>query len=120
MEEKQVVALAALLHDVGKLLNRCNSYMSNKTLKSQKHPELSVQFIKDLEKFRITQENPLLKELVQRHHENPIVGIDYLVQNASNDKTKKYATIISTADNISSSERGEEKAEENIHFKKRP
>lgn len=100
--EEQVVALSGLLHDIGKLLNRCDSYMSGKALPYHNHQLLSVEFIKELSERGILAQNGLLKELVQRHHEDYRMEDMFKVQNTKDTYTKILAYIVSRANNYSS------------------
>lgn len=65
--EYQTVILAAFLHDIGKFLGRG----SFKILDKGQHPAFSSTFISAHGSFFSNMADvPLLKELVQKHHEN--------------------------------------------------
>ena len=49
--DRERVALAGLLHDIGKMLNRCNNFMEDNHIIEKKHPYLSLWFVKYLEKI---------------------------------------------------------------------
>src|SRR4030042_705955 len=102
-KEYQAVVLGALLHDVGKLLQR-GSFGSLDT-KGQ-HPRVSSDFASAFKDF-FSQfvDADLLRNLVQRHHENPFFKDDLLCQNAP-EKYGDLSYLVSRADNYSSSERG--------------
>jgi len=114
--EYQTVILGALLHDVGKMLQR-GSFGSLDT--KGKHPQVSSHFVSAFKDFfSKTSDFELLKNLVQRHHEDQRLGADLICQNAPEDyRTLSY--LVSRSDNYSSSERGE-KAEDYQDFKSVP
>jgi len=103
--EYQTVILAAFLHDIGKFLGRGDF----KILDKGQHPGFSSTFISAHESFFSTiADVPLLKELVQKHHENSrTFPPEYLVQSIEDGHTRTLATLVSKADNLASSERGE-------------
>jgi len=102
--EYRTVILAAFLHDIGKLLGRGKFQMLDKG----QHPKFSADFVSaysDL--FKPYCDVALLKELVQKHHENQkAFPPEFLVQSIKDPHIRCLATLISTADNLSSSERG--------------
>lgn len=102
-KEYQAVILGALLHDVGKMLQR-GSFGSLDT-KGQ-HPQVSSDFVSAFKDF-FSQfvDADLLRNLVQRHHENPSFKDDLLCQNAP-EEYRALSYLVSRADNYSSSERG--------------
>jgi len=102
--EYQTVVLAALLHDVGKLLGRGSFAILDKG----QHPRFSADFISAFgDIFADAADVSLLKELVQRHHETPQhFGSEFLVQEIADSHVRTLATLVSKADNLSSSERG--------------
>lgn len=117
--EEQIVALGGLLHDIGKLLSRCNRYRENIGAKNGTHPESSRQFLIWLEKGDILANNPVLQEIVQRHHEWPKMEEDYQVKHCLDTNTRALAYIISRADNYSSKDRREEGSEGKSYYKTR-
>ncbi len=106
--EYQTVALAGLLHDIGKFLNRADV--------QRKHPLFSADYVSSAEfKKRLGKDwvdFELLKILVQRHHEYYKMPDELLVQKIKDTHTRALAYIVSRADSYSSSERlGEEPSE---------
>ncbi|MBI5194800.1 MAG: type III-A CRISPR-associated protein Cas10/Csm1 [Nitrospirae bacterium] len=115
--EYQTVILGALLHDVGKMLQR-GSFGSLDT-KGQ-HPKVSSHFVSAFKEFfsRFV-DFDLLQTLVQRHHEDSrYFNDDLLCQNA-HEEHRALSYLVSKADNYSSSERGG-KAESYQDFKATP
>lgn len=114
--EYQTVVLGALLHDIGKMLQR-GSFGSLDT--KGKHPQVSAHFVSAFKGLfsRIT-DFELLQTLVQRHHEDPRLGADLTCQNAP-EQYRALSYLVSRADNYSSSERGE-KAEDYQDYKSVP
>ena len=76
---EQTIALAGLLHDIGKFLNRGSELTIG--LEKKHHPFLSRLFVEELESKNIIEKNELLKILVQRHHEYAEMDSELLVQN---------------------------------------
>ncbi|MBI4847718.1 MAG: type III-A CRISPR-associated protein Cas10/Csm1 [Nitrospirae bacterium] len=115
-KEYQTVILGALLHDVGKMLQRGN-FRSLDT--KGKHPQVSSVFVSAFKDFfsRFVDVD-LLQTLVQRHHEDSRLGENLICQNAP-EKYRALSYLVSRADNYSSSERGE-KAEDYQDFKSVP
>lgn len=105
LQEYRTVILAAFLHDIGKLLGRG----SFKILDKGQHPKFSSDFISAYhEIFSEVCDADLLKELVQKHHENErAFPEDFLVQSIADTHKRTLATLVSRADNLSSAERGE-------------
>lgn len=103
--EYQTVILAAFLHDIGKFLGRGDF----KVLDKGQHPGFSSTFVSAHENlFSRIADTSLLKELVQKHHENGrAFPSEYLVQGIKDDHTRTLAALVSKADNLASSERGE-------------
>jgi len=67
-KQYQTVVLAALLHDVGKLLQRGSFGALDIT---GRHPEVSGRFVAAFERFfSDAADTTLLKTLVERHHES--------------------------------------------------
>src|SRR3990172_2064706 len=107
--EYQTVVLAGLLNDIGKFMNRGENVR-------RKHPLFSADYVSD-EKFKnIVNEEwidiGLLKTLVQRHHEYPMMPEDLLVQKINDTHTRVLAYIVSRADSYSSGERIQEEPSE--------
>ncbi|MFH1096468.1 MAG: type III-A CRISPR-associated protein Cas10/Csm1 [Candidatus Desantisbacteria bacterium] len=114
--EYQTVMLGAMLHDVGKLLQR-GSFGALDT--KGKHPQVSANFVSTFKDFFSKfVDFDLLQTLVQKHHEDPRLGKDLICKNAP-DKYRALSYLVSRSDNYSSSERGE-KAEEYQDFKSVP
>jgi len=111
----KTIALAGLLHDIGKFMNRTSKHFD--FVEKKAHPFLSKLFVESLEKRNIIKENKILKTLVQRHHEDNRIDGELLVQNIENETEKKIAYILSKADNYSSSEREEIKDENRGKYK---
>ncbi|WP_027365630.1 type III-A CRISPR-associated protein Cas10/Csm1 [Desulfotruncus alcoholivorax] len=105
-KEYQTVVLAGLLHDIGKFLHRGEFTGSLKV--AGKYPAVSASFIKARrEVFEKVADVDLLIELVQCHHKSNNFPPELRVQQA--DPTiRPLAYLVSTADNYSSAERGEE------------
>ena len=103
--EYQTVILAAFLHDIGKLLGRGTF----KLLDKGQHPEFSATFINaHKEIFSPISDVELLYELVQKHHENSrAFAPEFLVKSIKDSHVRTLATLVSKADNLASSERGE-------------
>ena len=103
--EYQTVVLAALLHDIGKFLQR-GSF--GKLDISGKHPQVSANFVSAFgEYFSQVADLPLLTTLVQRHHESPYFPTELRVQDIADKHIRSLAFLVSKADNLSSAERGE-------------
>ncbi|MBI5681703.1 MAG: HD domain-containing protein [Deltaproteobacteria bacterium] len=116
-KEYQSVVLGALLHDVGKMLQR-GSFGSLDT-KGQ-HPQVSSDFVSAFKGFFSKfVDFDLFKTLVQRHHENPSHFKENLLCQNAPEESKALSYLVSRADNYSSSERGE-KAETYQDFKATP
>lgn len=103
--EYRTVLLAAFLHDIGKLLGRG----SFQAIDKGQHPKFSSDFISSFpDVFPAVSDADLLKELVQKHHENSrAFPPEYLVQSIQDPRRRTLATLISLADNLSSSERSD-------------
>ncbi|RDY23795.1 type III-A CRISPR-associated protein Cas10/Csm1 [Romboutsia maritimum] len=112
----EAIVLGGLLHDIGKLLHRCDIYRDGRKYKcklsSTRHQALSADFLDLLEENNILKKNELLKTILQRHHEDFKMESMFKVQDlkAGNDKTLAY--IISRADNYSSAERSDKEGRE--------
>ncbi|HHN64929.1 MAG TPA: HD domain-containing protein, partial [Nitrospirae bacterium] len=109
LKEYQTVILGALLHDIGKFLNRGADV-------KRKHPYFSADYVMSEQFNSIVKDKwvdiDLLKVLVQCHHEYPQLPDDLLVQKIKDDHTRKLAYIVSRADSYSSGERIDEEPAE--------
>lgn len=105
VQEYQTVVLAALLHDIGKLTQR-GKFLN---LDKGQHPKFSADFVRANQQiFAPSTDAALLEEFVSKHHENEHhFPPEMLVQSIGNDHVRTLATLVSKADNLSSSERGE-------------
>ena len=94
------VVLAALLHDIGKLYQKGNAdYISTRG----KHPEVSINFINKFKSlFEKFVDINMLQELVLKHHENSRNFPESMLIQKADEKYKKFAYLISCADNFSS------------------
>jgi CRISPR-associated protein Csm1 len=99
-KEYQTVILAALLHDIGKFVQR-----ASKNPKAKKHQEFGFEWLKNHFSKEVC-------ELAKRHHwvrKNDLKYNDLSPTKASN---KNLAIIIAEADNLSAGERPEKQIEE--------
>ncbi len=106
--EYRTVILAAFLHDIGKLINR------GKFLEIDKgqHPKFSADFVSaHAGLFKQCCDQVLLKELVQKHHESQHFPAELNVTSIKDAHIRALARLVSKADNLSSSERGESAGE---------
>jgi len=107
--EYQTVIMGALLHDVGKFLNRGTDVR-------RKHPYFSADYVSSEQFKSIIKEDwidiELLKILVQCHHEHPLMPDELLVQKIKDLHIRKLAYIVSRADSYSSGERVDEEPAE--------
>ncbi len=111
------VLMGALLHDIGKMLQR-GSFGSLDT-KGQ-HPQVSSDFVNAFKDFFAKFiDVDLLQALVQRHHEDPRYFKENLLCQNAPEEYKALSYLVSRADNYSSSERGV-KAESYQDFKSTP
>jgi len=113
-KEYQTVVLAALLHDIGKFMNRGDSV-------KRKHPFFSADYVSNAQ-FKnlvkdISIDLELLKTLVQRHHEYFKMPDELLVQRIEDPHIRALAYIVSRADTYSSGERLDEEPSE-LDFKR--
>ena len=101
----RTVILGALLHDIGKLLQRGSFGAID--IRAQ-HPKVSADFIGAFNDFFSQWADPeLLKTLVQRHHENSQhFPNELLAQETPDPVHRGLALLFSRANNLSSSERG--------------
>jgi len=115
--EYQTVILAAVLHDVGKMLQR-GSFGALDT--SGKHPKVSSVFVGAFKEFfsRFV-DFELFQTLVQRHHEDQRNFDEDLLCQTAPEQYKPLSFLVSRADNYSSSERGR-KTDAYQDFKKTP
>ncbi len=103
-QEYHTVVLAGLLHDIGKLLQRGS--FGGLDIRG-KHPAISGNFITAFaECFNEVSDIALLKTLVQKHHESQYFEPDLNINSISNQHIRTLASLVSLADNLSSSERG--------------
>ena len=107
--EYRTVILGALLHDVGKFMNRGESVR-------RKHPLFSADYVSTDAFKKLVQDNwidiKLLKTLVQRHHEYFKMPDELLVQKIDEPHIRALAYIVSRADTYSSGERLDEEPAE--------
>lgn len=112
--EYRSVVLAAFLHDIGKLLGRFTSELLDKA----QHPAFSSQFVSSHNQFfENFCDSALLKELVQKHHESSFFPVELRVQGITDPHTRSLAKLVSLADNLSSSERGDASTEYSAYKK---
>ena len=103
-QEYRTVVLAGLLHDIGKLLQR--ESFGGLDIKG-KHPAISANFITAFEEcFSEVSNVDVLKTLVQKHHESQHFGLDLNVNSISDEHVRTLASLVSLADNLSSSSLG--------------
>ncbi|MBI4333803.1 MAG: type III-A CRISPR-associated protein Cas10/Csm1 [Chloroflexi bacterium] len=101
----QTVVLAALLHDIGKLLQRGD--FGKLDIKG-KHPQVSADFVSAYSSvLGKVVDADLLKTLVQHHHESRHFPTDLRVDGVQDPEVRCLASLVSLADNFSASERGE-------------
>lgn len=116
-KEYQTGVLAALLHDIGKLIHRGKFLPLDKG----QHPKFSADFVrawKDI--FTQVADVQLLEELVLKHHEDEQhFPAELLVQSIKDNHIRTLAALVSKADNLSASERGE-KSEQWQDYKTTP
>ena len=108
--EREAVILAALLHDIGKVLNRVKGIR-------ERHPVFSKKFVMQeefIKKIKDWVNIEILITLCQRHHEYGELSDDLKVQKIGDNHLRALAYIVSRADNYSSKEReeGEQLAED--------
>jgi len=114
MKERESIILGALLHDVGKVLNRVKGIR-------EKHPVFSKRFVlaKEFEtKVKNFVDTKILSTICQRHHEDErFFPEELLVQRIDDKHLRALAYIVSRADNYSSFER-EEREKSGEYFRK--
>ena len=102
--EYRAIILAAFLHDIGKFIGRFES----EQLDRARHPEFSALFISSHSQlFGRYCDAALLRELVQKHHESNAFPEELRVQSIVDPHVRSLAKVVSVADNLSSSERGD-------------
>ncbi|MDY6827149.1 MAG: type III-A CRISPR-associated protein Cas10/Csm1 [Bacillota bacterium] len=102
--EYKTVALAGLLHDIGKFFQKGNFPGLKVT---GKHPEVSARFVRAFkDTFASVCDVNLLENLVLKHHEHPGFPEELQV-NSAPQEIIPLALLVSRADNYSSAERGE-------------
>ncbi len=117
VKEPRTVILAALLYGIGKFLQR-GSFGSLDT--TGKHPAVSGVFVSAYASlFGEVSDTILVKTLVERHHETTESPPELRVQTISDAHMRSLAYLVSTADNLSSSER-DEASEEYQYYKSTP
>jgi CRISPR-associated protein Csm1 len=108
-QEYRTVVLASLLHDIGKMLQRGS--FGGIDIKG-KHPAISADFVSAFhECFEQVNDLPLLKTLVQKHHESHHFEMELNINSINDKHVRALASIVSLADNLSSAERGEQAGE---------
>jgi CRISPR-associated protein Csm1 len=105
--EYETVILGALLHDIGKYLQRGD--FGGRV--SGQHPQVGATFVSAWQaEFGRCVDVTLLRTLVQRHHESTAFREGLRVDEIADEHTRALARLVSRADNLSSSERGERAA----------
>lgn len=110
------IVLAGLFHDIGKFYQKGNREYIKKIDNTGKHPTISKDFIEKYYNFfdKFVDVDVLI-EVASRHHESSSFPKELLCEYAT-DKIKPYCYLVSTSDNLSSSER-DEKAEKTENYK---
>ena len=106
--EYQTVVLAALLHDVGRFLKQGTLDGIDTT---GSYPQVSANFVSTFaDCFSKVADVPLLKTLVQRHHEGAGWPPELRVQDITDEHTRALARLVAKADRLSSAEPGGDEA----------
>lgn len=113
-KEYHTVILGALLHDVGKYIQRARG----KILGKGKHPKISSNFVEEFKQyFNKCVDAELLKILAKKHHESNRFEDDLNVNAIEDDHLRSLARLVSFADNMASYERAK-KSEKPTHYRK--
>jgi len=108
--ERKILYLGGFLHDIGKAVQRSSTELINEKYYGS-HPEQGYKFLlakKELLKNHLEEDEiSLLLKLIQAHHENEkyFSNEENLANKIIDNRIKCLATIVSRADNFSSSER---------------
>ncbi len=104
LKEYQTIVLAALLHDIGKFLQRGRSLPFDI---EGPHPEVSTRFINAFpQTFEQVAQPELLKLLVLHHHRgHSFIGLR--ADDIADERSRLMAYLVNKADSLSSSERGQ-------------
>ena len=109
-DERKILYLGGFLHDIGKAIQRASIEVTNEVYYGS-HPEQGYKFLLDkkelLRNHFEDDEIELLLQLVRAHHENGryFPNEENRSDKITDNKVKCLATIVSRADNFSSSER---------------
>ncbi|MCC6443078.1 MAG: type III-A CRISPR-associated protein Cas10/Csm1, partial [Armatimonadetes bacterium] len=102
--EERTVTLGALLHDIGKYLQRGEF----RGMVSGQHPAVGADFIRAFgEHWGQCADPALLETLVQHHHESDSFKEGLRVDDIGDPHARALARLVSRADNLASSERSE-------------
>jgi CRISPR-associated protein Csm1 len=101
-DEFNTIVLAALLHDVGKLLQRGRSLLFD--IKGR-HPEVSARFVAAFQRAFSDYAEPSLLQTLVLHHHRTIRGTR--PDDISDPRQRTLAFLINKADGLSASERGQ-------------
>lgn len=108
--ERKILYLGGFLHDIGKAIQRASTEITNEKYYGS-HPEQGYKFLlgkKELLKNHLEKDEiSLLLKLIQAHHEDEryFPSEENLANKILDNRIKCLATIVSRADNFSSSER---------------
>ncbi len=103
-DDRHTVALAGLLHDVGKVINRAREVVELRHELDISHSAMSQWLVEHF--YECFPDSGLVGLLVRHHHENPLLPVSQLVQSIDDSDLRTLALIISRADNYASGERG--------------